>query len=317
MKKQMALILLFAAVAAAAGPVPVIYDTDMGNDIDDALALAMLHALEARGEIRLRAVTVTKSNVWAARYVSAVNRFYGRGDLPVGLVRGGVTPDEGNYVRRALEQGSWPYDRDFPEAGGLLRRVLSGEADGSVVIVQVGFSTNLARLIGSPGGRELAARKVRLLVMMAGDFAGGGPEYNIKEDIPSARRLALEWPGQIVWSGFEVGRAIRFPARSIEHDFAWAGRHPVVDGYKLYMKFPYDRETWDLTAVLYAARPEDGYFTVSGPGWVRIDERGMTRFEPDPTGRHRYLMVNDIQRARALEAMIWLASQPVRQAMRH
>ena len=317
MKKQMALILLFVAAAAAAGLVPVIYDTDMGNDIDDALALAMLHALEARGEIRLRAVTVTKSNVWAARYVSAVNRFYGRGDLPVGLVRGGVTPDEGNYVRRALEQGSWPYDRDFPEAGGLLRRVLSGEADGSVVIVQVGFSTNLARLINSPGGRELAARKVRLLVMMAGDFAGGGPEYNVKEDIPSARKLALEWPGQIVWSGFEVGRAIRFPARSIEHDFAWAGRHPVVDGYKLYMKFPYDRETWDLTAVLHAARPEDGYFTVSEPGWVRIDERGMTRFEPDPAGRHRYLMVNDIQRARALEAMIWLASQPVREAMRH
>lgn len=317
MKKRIALILFLSAAALAAPPVPVVYDTDMGNDIDDALALAMLHALEARGEIRLCAVTVTKDNPWAARYVSAVNRFYGRAGLPVGLVRNGVTREEGNYVRRALEQGGWPHETEFPEAVELLQRVLDQEPDGSVVIVQVGFSTNLARLLDAPGGRQLAARKVKLLSVMAGDFAGGGPEYNVKEDIPSAKKLAAEWPGPIVWSGFEVGRTIRYPARSIERDFAWTARHPVVDGYRLYMKFPYDRETWDLTAVLYAARPEDGYFTLSAPGWVRIDDRGMTRFEPDPAGRHRHLIVDDVQRARALEAMIWLASQPVRGAMRH
>lgn len=317
MKKHLVLILFLSAAALAAPPAPVVYDTDMGNDIDDALALAMLHALEARGEIRLRAVTVTKDNPWAARYVSAVNRFYGRADLPVGLVRNGVTREEGNYVRRALEQGGWPHDTEFPDAVELLQRVLAREPDGSVVIVQVGFSTNLARLLEAPGGRELAARKVKLLSVMAGDFAGGGPEYNVKEDIPSAKKLAAEWPGPIVWSGFEVGRTIKYPARSIERDFAWTARHPVVDGYKLYMKFPYDRETWDLTAVLYAARPEDGYFTLSAPGRVRIDDRGMTRFEADPAGRHRHLIVNDVQRARALEAMIWLASQPSRGAMRH
>jgi inosine-uridine nucleoside N-ribohydrolase len=317
MKKHFLPILFLAAAALAAPPAPFIYDTDMGNDIDDALALAMLHALEARGEIRLCAVTVTKSNPWAARYVSAVNRFYGRADLPVGLARNGATPEEGNYVRRAIEQGGWPHDADFPDAVELLRRVLAAEADSSVVIVQVGFSTNLARLLDSPGGSELAARKVKLLSVMAGDFAGGGPEYNVKEDIPSARKLAASWPGPIVWSGFEVGRTIRYPARSIERDFAWTARHPVVDGYRLYMKFPYDRETWDLTAVLHAARPGDGYFSLSPPGWVRIDDRGFTRFEPDPAGRHRHLLVNDLQRARALEAMIWLASQPARGAVRH
>lgn len=317
MRKHLCLILFLSAWVLAAPPVPVIFDTDMGNDIDDALALAMLHALEARGEIRLCAVTVTKDNPWAARYVSAVNRFYGRDALPVGLVRNGVTREEGSYVRRALEQGGWPHETRFPDAVELLRRVLAQQPDSSVVIVQVGFSTNLARLLDAPGGRELAARKVKLLSVMAGDFAGGGPEYNVKEDIPSARKLAAEWPGPIVWSGFEVGRSILYPAKSIERDFLWTARHPVVDGYKLYRKFPYDRETWDLTAVLYAARPEDGYFTLSEPGWVRIDEGGRTRFEPDPAGRHRYLQVNDLQRARALEAMIWLASQPARGAMRH
>lgn len=311
------LLLCCAAVCAAAPPAPVIYDTDMGNDIDDALALAMLHALDARGEIRLRAVTVTKDNPWAARYVSAVNRFYGRGDLPVGVVRDGVTKEEGNYVRRTVEEGRWPHDTQFPDAADLLRRALEAEADGSVILIQVGFSTNLARLLAAPGGRDLIARKVKFLSLMAGDFTGKGPEYNVKEDVASAQKLAAGWPTPMIWSGFEVGRTIRFPARSIERDFSWAPRHPVVEGYRNYMKFPYDRETWDLTSVLYAVRPDDGYFSLSEPGRVIVDERGMTRFEADAAGRHRYLKVDDRQRARALEAMIWLASQPVRGGVRN
>lgn len=311
------LLLCFAAACAAAPPAPVIYDTDMGNDIDDALALAMLHALDARGEIRLRAVTVTKDNPWAARYVSAVNRFYGRGDIPIGAVRNGVTKQEGNYIRRTVEEGRWPHDTEFADAVDLLRRTLEAEADGSVIVIQVGFSTNLARLLDAPGGRELAAKKVKFLSLMAGDFTGNGPEYNVKEDIASARKLAAGWPTPMVWSGFEVGRTIRFPARSIERDFGWAPRHPVVEGYRNYMKFPYDRETWDLTAVLYAVRPDDGYFSLSEPGRVTVDERGMTRFEPDAAGRHRHLKVDDTQRARALEAMIWLASQPARGGVRN
>src|ERR1041384_6492330 len=56
---------LALAVAALAQPVPVVFDTDMGNDVDDALALAVLHALESRGECRLIAVKITKANPWA------------------------------------------------------------------------------------------------------------------------------------------------------------------------------------------------------------------------------------------------------------
>ncbi|MEK7753907.1 MAG: nucleoside hydrolase, partial [Acidobacteriota bacterium] len=55
-----------AGLTAAAEPVPVIFDTDMGNDIDDALALAVLHALESRGEAKILGVTITKDNRWAA-----------------------------------------------------------------------------------------------------------------------------------------------------------------------------------------------------------------------------------------------------------
>ena len=78
------------------------------------------------------------------------------------------------------------------------------------------------------------------------------------------------------------------------------------------MKFPYDRETWDLTSVLFAVRPDGGYFDLSAPGNVLVDAKGFTKHVPAAGGRHRYLMVNELQRARILEAMIWLASQPAR-----
>src|SRR5439155_14257285 len=74
-------------------PQRVIFDTDMGNDVDDAVALAVLHALESRGESRLLAVTVTKDEPYAAPYVDIVNTFYGRPDIPIGVTRSGVTPE--------------------------------------------------------------------------------------------------------------------------------------------------------------------------------------------------------------------------------
>ncbi|MBI5281566.1 MAG: nucleoside hydrolase [Candidatus Solibacter usitatus] len=310
--KTSILIVLFSMLAMAGPPVPVIFDTDMGNDIDDALALAMLHGLQGRGEIRLAAVTVTKDNPWAARYVSAVNTFYGRGGIPIGVVRNGVTKDEGGYSRKAIDNGRHVWSEKTEDAVGLLRRVLEGEADGSVVVIQVGFSTNLAGLLDSPGGRELVARKVMFLSLMAGDFAGRGPEYNVKQDVKSCKKVAQTWPTARIWSGFEVGRTIKYPAASIERDFGWAPKHPVVDGYKAYMKFPYDRETWDLTAVLYALRPGAGYFDVSAAGTVVVDDKGFTKFTETSGGLDRYLKVNDVERARALEAMIWLASEPAR-----
>ena len=36
----------------------------------------------------------------------------------------------------------------------------------------------------------------------------------------------------------------------------------------------------------------------------------MTTLVPSADGKHRYLVMNDLQRARALEAMILLSSQP-------
>ncbi len=294
----------------------------MGNDVDDALALAMLHALESRGECRLVGVTVTKDNPWAPVFVDLVNTFYGRGQIPVGMVKGGVTPENSKMIQAPAERrkadGTLVYPRrlasgaEAPEAVSLLRRLLAAEKDGSVVIVQVGFSTNLARLLDAPADLELVKRKVKLLSMMAGNFAQPKAEFNVQKDIASARKLFDRWPGEIVASGWEIGEAMKFPAARIEKDFAWAQDHPVVEAYRAYMKMPYDRQTWDLTAVLYAVRPTGAYFDLSPPGRITADDAGRTGFRAEAGGKHRYLVLTEAQRARTLESMVTLASQPVK-----
>src|SRR5664279_534131 len=313
---------IFLAGSAWGQAIPVIFDTDMGNDVDDALALAMLHALESRGECRLVGVTVTKDNPWAAVYVDLVNTFYGRGRIPVGMVKGGVTPENSPAIQvpavRRRADGTLVYPRrlasgaEAPEAVALLRRLLAAEKDGSVVIVQVGFSTNLAHLLDAPADVDLVKRKVKLLTVMAGNFAQPKPEFNVEKDTAAARKLFDRWPGEIVASGFEIGEAMKFPAARIERDFAWAADHPVVDAYRTYMKMPYDRQTWDLTAVLYAVRPGGGYFDLSAPGRIAADDAGRTSFRQEAAGKHRYLVLPEAQRARMLECMVGLASQPVR-----
>jgi inosine-uridine nucleoside N-ribohydrolase len=321
-------LLVVLAVAACLGasawaqPVPVIFDTDMGNDVDDALALAMLHALESRGECRLLGVTVTKDNPWAAVYVDLVNTFYGRGQIPVGMVKGGVTPENSRMIQAPAERrradGALVYPRrlasgaEAVDAVTLLRRLLAAEKDGSVVIAQVGFSTNLARLLDTPADVELVKRKVKLLSVMAGNFVQPKAEFNVQKDTASARRLFDQWPGEIVVSGFEIGEAMKFPAARIEKDFAWAADHPVVDAYRAYMKMPYDRQTWDLTAVLYGVRPAGAYFDLSAPGRITADDAGRTSFRADAAGKHRYLVLTEAQRARTLECMVGLASQPTK-----
>jgi inosine-uridine nucleoside N-ribohydrolase len=312
---------LFLATALfATQPVPVIFDTDIGNDVDDALALAVLHALESRGEAKLLAVTITKDNRFAAPYIDLVNTFYGRPGIPVGVVRHGKTPEDSPMIRvpseRRRPDGAFVYPHRIvdgasaPDAVAVLRQALAGAPDGSVVIAQVGFSTNLARLLDSAEDMQLVARKVRLLSVMAGHFPTGQPEYNVKTDIPAARKVFGEWPTPIVFSGFEIGQALLFPAAAVEKGFGWAADHPVADAYRNYMKMPYDRPTWDLTAALYGIRPDAGYFRLSPPGKVTVDDAGRTQFAPDPAGRHRYLILDEAQKSRALEALILLATQP-------
>jgi len=328
-------VLLLALVLGTLGtlraePVSLIFDTDVGNDVDDVLALGMIHSLQTRGACQLLAVTITNDTPKAAAFVDAVNTFYGRGEIPIGVVRGGVKHGVGNFLKLAdaVDDGKprYPHDLksgdDAPKAVALLREVLSKQADGSVTVVQVGFSTNLARWLDSPpdavsplAGRDLVKQKVKLLCLMAGAFTkiGGDThyrEYNVTNDIAAAQKIAASWPTPQVWSGFEIGVAAPFPARAVENDFNTVAHHPLKEAYYIYSPPPHERPTWDLTAVLHAVLPDRGYFDVSEPGTVTVEADGFTAFQAQPNGAHRYLKMNPVQAARVRETLAWLSTQP-------
>jgi inosine-uridine nucleoside N-ribohydrolase len=331
--------LLCAAVGALAAtdgppkkspPVKVIFDTDIGNDVDDVLALSMLHALMTRGDCELLAVTVTKPDEPSGPFTDAMNTFYGRPDMPVAVIRNGFSSGPGKFLPLAnvKDHGQLRFPRDLksnadtPEPNQLLRQLLGRQPDGSVTLVQVGFFSNFAALLDTPAdefsplpGRDLIKQKVKLLSIMAGAFqtikhGNHYLEYNVIKDIPAAQKLAKSWPTPIVWSGFEIGITVPYPAISIDRDFGYVPHHPAAEAYYLYNPPPHERPTWDLTAVLYAVHPDRDYFELSSPGQVTVEADGFTRFAPKKEGRDRFLILNDVRTARVKEALVQLSSQP-------
>jgi len=326
MKKLITLFLCALCGLSPAAPVKLIFDTDMGNDVDDMMALAMIHNLQKRGGCELLAVTITKDHPQAAAFVDAVNTLYGYPDTPIGVVRDGAAKEAGKFNLLADEKNSdgslrYPHDlksgADAPEAVELIKKVLAAQPDGSVVIAQVGFFTNLSRLLDSPGGKELIAKKVKFLSIMAGAFQTvqwdtRHLEYNVKLDVPAAQKLAKEWPTPVVWSGYEIGVAAAFPHVVIEQDLNYIPHHPLKEAYYLYNPPPHDRPTWDPTAVLYAVLPERGYFDLSPPGDVVVEKDSATLFRrsKDGKGKHRFLVMSTEQTARVREAIVQLSVEP-------
>ena len=306
-------------------PLPVIFETDMGNDIDDALALDMLYKYADQKMVKLLAVSSNKNNASSAVYLDIMNTWYGYPKIPVGKVVNGANSEHDAVNYTQVVAG---YRPAFKKTAGdtaayagsvdLYRQVLSQATDQSVVIISVGFSTNLARLLDSPAdhythlnGMELVAKKVKLLSVMAGNFEGKKmKEYNVIKDVPAATKLFKEWPTEIVVSPSEVGEQIRYPATSILNDFSWAAHHPMVIAYKSYSKMPYDRQTWDLTAVLYAVEGAKDYFSLSEPGSIEVLADAFTTFTPKPTGKHRYLKVNAEQAEIVKNRFIELITTP-------
>ena len=326
MKKLIPLLLCALCGLSPAAPVKLIFDTDMGNDVDDLMALAMIHNLQKRGACELLAVTITKDHPQAAAFVDAVDTLYGYPDTPIGVVRDGAAKEAGKFNLLADEKNAdgslrYPHDlksgADAPEAVALIKDILAKQPDGSVVIAQVGFFTNLSRLLDSPGGKELIAKKVKFLSIMAGAFQTvkwdtRHLEYNVKLDVPAAQKLAKEWPTPVVWSGYEIGVAAAFPHVVIEEDLNYIPHHPLKEAYYLYNPPPHDRPTWDPTAVLYALLPERGYFDLSPPGNVTVENDSATLFRAGKGGKgnHRFLVMSPEQTARVREAIVQLSVEP-------
>lgn len=297
------------------GVINLIMETDIGNDIDDVIAMDLLYKYVDAGIINLLGVCINKEGARTGEFVDILNTWYGHPDIPIGIIHDGAPCDQvkENYTRKVAgmenEDGSPAFamslkdHENLPEAPVLYRKLLSKAKDHSVVIASVGFSTNLARLLETPAdeyspltGKELVARKVKLLSTMAGCFSDTTRhEYNVVVDIPAAKKVFEEWPTPLVTSPWELGSEVKYPAESIDNDFEWAeGPHPLREAYYHYQPRPYNSPTWDPTAVLYAVEG-DRWFTVSEPGFISINSVGSSIFTPDPNGDRRYLMIDEAQ----------------------
>ncbi|MGM5470142.1 nucleoside hydrolase [Flavobacteriaceae bacterium LMO-SS05] len=295
-------------------PVKVIFETDMGNDIDDALALAMLYRYAEQGKIELIGISNNKQSRNSAKFIDLMNSWYHYPKIPIGTINNGKKGEDESksFAKKLIDQSK--KNKTFlnsskkgcktkvEESVNLYRRILSAQPDHSVVIISVGFFTNLARLLESEpdaysalNGIELVSKKIKFLSVMAGNFSSPAmTEFNVRVDIASAKKVYEQWPGIIYSSPFEIGNNILFPASSIENNLGYAHTNPLVEGYKLYLPMPYDRPTWDLTAALFAIEPDQGYFTISNPGFVKVNEEGYTSFSEDTIGKHFYLIPPDL-----------------------
>jgi inosine-uridine nucleoside N-ribohydrolase len=309
-------------------PVGVVFDCNMGQRIDTALALALLYGFDGREEARLVAVSVSKSNLKAAAFCEVLGRFYAgsvsggfgffRRSLPVGLSTDGLLPEDTPMLAAPLAKvnsaGQPVYSHgiekltDTAETTALIRNAFTAQHDQNCIVILAGPATNLVKVLDLPGAKDLIAAKVRCLTVSAGAYPEGGPELNIQTDIPAAKKLFAEWPTPIAASGHEVGGALHYPASSIEKDFTWTENHPVVDAYRAYRAMPYDAPAWDMAAVLYAIRPDANYFNLSEPGTINVFDDGRTRFTPSTGGRHRYLILDPARKEQIIRTFIEIAS---------
>jgi hypothetical protein len=195
------------------------------------------------------------------------------------------------------------------ESSVLIRNLLLAQHDGNAAIVLAGPATGLVRILDLYRSGPQITAKCRQLVV-AREAPDAAAESSIKSDVAAARRLFAEWPTSIVMVGTEVGDALAYPAASIEKDFAWSPAHPVVEAYRAFRPMPYDAPASALAAVLYAVKPDEGYFTLSGPGTISVLDDGRTRFAPQADGKHRHLIVDPAQKARVLTQYTSLVAAP-------
>lgn len=302
------LVLSLSTSAWSENPTKVIFDTDMDGVCDDAGALAVLHALADWGEAEILAVVTNRrgASTASAAACDVINTFYGRPDIPIATDKDGAkfgSSKVSSYTPALRDE--FPHDAlvddEMPDALPLYRKILADAADDSVVICSVGALSNLEDLVNSRGdefselsGVELIKRKVRQTVIMGGEFPPSGrPETNIRLDIAAAVSVVNQWPGRILWQGFEVGAALHCGA-SLK---AVSKNNPIRRAFEL-RPFPggfaIDRgkPAHDQAAVLLAVRgAEPSFWQVVSGGRVVVDSDGHTEFRTDRDRKHEYVKI--------------------------
>jgi purine nucleosidase len=184
----MKLSLLFAGLllgAQAAEPIPVLLDTDIGTDVDDAYALAQI---VRSPELKLLGVTTVSGDALArARLAAKLLAVAGRPEVPV---YAGIST-----ATQYMAQADWAKGFTSPAlhaSGGVafLREQINARP-GELTLIAVGEMTNVAALLGSEPG---LAKKIKAIALMGGSVVRGyapgskpEPEWNLKSNARAAQ----------------------------------------------------------------------------------------------------------------------------------
>jgi purine nucleosidase len=184
-----------ASRATAALPELVIIDTDIGDDIDDAFAIAL--ALQSP-EVRILGVTTAWGNTpLRARLATRFLRDTGHADIPVAVgqekypAKGTLTVSQAAYAERE-------HAVKLPEAVDFLLEQIRRHP-GEITLVAIGPETNLGATIDKD---KETFRKLKRVVLMGGSVYRGYdgfpyptvtpkpmPEWNILCDAPAAQKV--------------------------------------------------------------------------------------------------------------------------------
>ena len=167
----------------------VIFDTDIGDDIDDAYALGLLLRSP---EVTVVGVTTAFGDTHLrARLVSRLLAAAGRGDVPVFEgVKSSEKIANSNFSQRKFAEGE--ADRSYPDAIGWMLETIR-KNPGEITLVAVAPMTNVGALIAQD---PETFRKLKRVVIMGGSVNRGytphvtpDPEWNIVRDVPAAKAL--------------------------------------------------------------------------------------------------------------------------------
>ena len=252
----------------------VILDTDIGSDVDDALALAQL--LGTLSVDLVGVTTVYGDTRLRARLASRLARAAGR---KVDVYAGRGETLSGRQVWWAGHEGALHDDlAEEPVAEGdavayLVEQVRRHPQE--LDIVAIGPLTNVAAAIGAD---PEFGRGVRHLWVMGGDFDSDEPEHNLSSDVDAAQVVFSSGMPTTV-SGLNVTRFVHIDRGRLDR-IAAAGRlgELLLAEVRQWWRYT-DTESnvpHDPVAVLTMLEPE--HFRFSPPGRVRIDADGRSRF---------------------------------------
>jgi purine nucleosidase len=252
-----------------------IIDTDIGDDIDDAFALAL--ALRSP-ELRIVGVTTAYGDTeLRARLVDRYLAAVGRSDIPVAA---GVATPHTNVFTQAAYALREPEHKHPDGVAFLLNQIRAHP--GEITLIAIGPETNLAAAIQ----RDAATfRKLKRVVLMGGSvYRGYGdehrapePEWNIDRD-PAAAKALFASRVPIFMMPLDSTQ-VHLQARDREQIFSFGS--PLTDQLTLlYHQWAVhtdnhapDPTLFDPVAVTYAIRPE---LCPAKPLRIEVDEKGMT-----------------------------------------